>query len=136
MGLNFLENLGILTIFFVVSCIAICLYYVIKDRIDAWKKLHRNKCPFCGVYLHGYQYNYGKAKYNARYCSRCGMPLNETKDALDSINSRQECKALFLFNNEYREKMKKFGCESCEIFGNDCDGVSGLCDCGVIKEKK
>jgi hypothetical protein len=64
------------------------------------------------------------------------MPLNETKSTLDSINSRQECKALFLFNNEYRKRMKEFGCESCELFGNDCDGVSGLCDCSVIKEKK
>lgn len=33
----------------------------------------------------------------------------------------------------YWERMKKFG---CELFGNDCDGLSGNCDCGVIKEKK
>ena len=34
------------------------------------------------------------------------------------------------------KKMKKFGCEGCELFGNDCDGLSRYCDCGVIKEKK
>ena len=88
MGLNFLETLGILMIFFIVSCIAVCLYYVIKDGIDAWKKLHRNKCPFCGAYLHGYQYSREGAKFNERFCSRCGMPLNETKSTLDSIDSR------------------------------------------------
>lgn len=80
MDLNFLETLGILMIFFVVSCIAVCLYYSIKDGIDAWKKLHRNKCPFCGVYLHGYQYSREGAKFNAHFCSRCGMPLNDTKN--------------------------------------------------------
>ena len=53
------------------------------------------------------------------------MPLNATKNTSDQIDSKQECKALFLFNTEYRERMKKFGCEGCELFGNDCDGVSG-----------
>lgn len=33
---------------------------------------------------------------------------------------------------EYREKVKRFGCKSCELFGNDCDGVSGHCDCAYI----
>lgn len=69
MDLNFLEFLGILMIFCVIFCIAICVYYLIKDSVDAWKVLHRNKCPFCGVYSHGYQYNYSKVKHKARYCS-------------------------------------------------------------------
>ena len=123
MQLNFLECLGVLMIFFLLSIVIVIAYYSIKDAINAWKEIHRNKCSFCGVYSHGYQYNYSKVKHEARYCSRCGMPLKETKNTLDSINSRQECKALFLFNNEYRERMKKFGCESCELFGNDCNGI-------------
>ena len=56
MTLNFLEYLGIITIFLIVSIAAICLYYLIKDFIDKWKTLTSMKCPFCGVYLRGYQY--------------------------------------------------------------------------------
>ena len=136
MGLNFLETLDILMIFFVVSCIAVCLYYSIKSSIDAWKELHRNKCPFCGAYLHGYQYKYSKPTHMPLYCSRCGKLLDETENAFDSIKFRKGCQASFLFDNEYREKLKKFACEGCELFGNECDGLSGNCDCGDIKEKK
>lgn len=136
MGLNSLETLGILMIFLLVSCIAAWLYYLIKDSIDAYKELHRNKCPFCGAYLHGYQYKYTKPTHMPRYCSRCGKPLDETENAFDLIKFRKGCQASLLFDNEYRERLKKFACEGCELFGDDCDGVSGLCDCGAIKEKK
>lgn len=136
MHLTFLETLGVLMIFFVVFCIAVCLYYAIKDGIDAWKELHRNKCPFCGAYLYGYQYKYIKLTHMPRYCYRCGELLNETENAFDRIKFRKGCQASLLFDKEYRERLKKFACEGCELFGNDCDGVSGNCDCGVIKEKK
>lgn len=79
MTLNFLEYLGIITIFLIVSIAAICLYYLIKDFIDKWKTLHRSKCPFCGVYLRGYQYRRKSAKFNNNYCSRCGKFLNDTE---------------------------------------------------------
>lgn len=125
-----------LLISLLIYCIAACLYYLIKGSIYTWKKLHRNKCPFCGAYLHGYQYKYSKAKHMPRYCSRCGKPLNEKENNNDSIKFRKECKALLLCANEYRERMKKFGCEGCEFFGNECDGLSGQCDCAIIKEKK
>ena len=123
-------------ILFVACCIAICLYYSIKGHIDAWKELNRTKCPFCGVYLHGYQYNYSKAKHMPRYCSQCGKPLDSTENTFYSIKFRKDCKALLSRDNEYQESMKKFGCESCEFFGNGCDGVSRNCDCAVSKEKK
>lgn len=36
------------------------------------------------------------------------------------------------------ESSNKTGCKMCALFGNDCDGASGLCGCAVvsIKEKK
>lgn len=134
MNLNFLEYLGIIMIIFSICIIAVVFYYVIKSSIYSWKKLHRNKCPFCGAYLHGYQYSREGAKIKARYCSRCGKLLDDTKNNFYQIKFRKECRASLLFDSEYRERMKKFGCEGCELFGNDCDGVSGNCDCGNIKE--
>lgn len=132
MNLNFLELLGVMMIILIASISIICLYYMIKDVINDWKKTRRNKCPFCGAYLHGYQYKRKGAKYDARYCSRCGRALNETENTFDPIKFRKELRSLLLCSNEYREKVKKLGCESCELFGNDCDGVSGHCDCAYI----
>lgn len=135
MNLNFLEVLGVIMIFMVVSIAIVCLYYLLKDAIDCWKVLHQNKCPSCGAYLHGYRYNHKGAKFKAHYCSRCGRSLNKTENAFDPIKFRKELRSLLLCSNEYREKVKKLGCESCKLFGNDCNGVSGNCDCAIIKEK-
>ena len=77
MKLNFLECLGILMCIFIVYFSVLCLYWIIKDAVNKWKEKYRNKCPFCGAYLHGYQYTHKGAKYDARYCSRCGRSLNK-----------------------------------------------------------
>lgn len=103
MTLNFLEYLGILMIFLIVSVTAICLYYLIKDIIDSWKILHRSKCPFCGAYLHGYQYKRKGAKFNDKYCSRCGKCL--TTCGPDSF--RRELESLHLNCNDYRKEKAK-----------------------------
>ena len=132
MDLNFLECLGVIMALILVYGSIICLYYLIKDAIDKWKEVYRNKCPFCGAYLHGYQHKRKGAKYDARYCSRCGRALNETENTFDPIKFRKELRSLLLCSNEYRKKVKRFSCKSCELFGNDCDGVSGYCDCAYI----
>lgn len=54
MNLNWLECLGVMMIFFIVSIAIIFIYYTLKDIIDKWKTFRRNVRPFCGVYLHGY----------------------------------------------------------------------------------
>lgn len=135
MNLNFLEFLGVMMIILIASIAIICLYYLIKDTVNEWKEKHQNECPFCGAYLHGYQNIHMGAKHDPRYCSRCGRPLNETENTFDPIKFRKELRSLLLCSNEYREKVKRFGCKSCELFGNDCDGVSGHCDCALKKEK-
>lgn len=108
MQLNFLEFLGVLMIFFAVSITVVTAYYLIKDAISAWKRNHRKKCPFCGVYLHGYQYDHRGVKFDARFCSRCGKPLNE----------------------------ESARCQTCMLYGKDCNGASGNCSSAIIKEKK
>lgn len=82
MHLNFLESLGVLMIFFFISIIVIIVFYIIKDAVcaikdtvDARKKARQKKCPFCGVYLQGYRYEYKGAKIDALFCSRCGKLL-------------------------------------------------------------
>ena len=83
MNLNVLEYLGVLMILFLICFVAIFIYYMIKDNLRNWKMHHQNKCPFCGAYLHGYQYKYKGAKFDAKYCSLCGKSLNITKNTLD-----------------------------------------------------
>lgn len=117
MNLNVLEYLGILMILFIVFLVAISIYYMIKDAIGNWKKNSQNKCPFCGAYLHGYQYKHKGAKFDANYCSRCGRSLKSTE-----ITS--EFKKYLLSQNEYREKILKLGCESCRYFPKQCDAVT------------
>lgn len=78
MNLNVLEYLGVLMILFLICLVAIFIYYMIKDALGNLKKNSQNKCPFCGAYLHGYQYKYKGAKFDAKYCSRCGRSLNRT----------------------------------------------------------
>ena len=73
-------------IFCTVSVIMIFLYYAIKDAIGNCKLFFGNKCPFCGAYLHGYQYRRKGAKFNAKYCSRCGRSLNNTEHQGDTVN--------------------------------------------------
>lgn len=34
------------------------------------------------------------------------------------------------------ESSNKTGCKTCALFGNDCDGVSGLCGCAVVSINK
>lgn len=103
MNLNVLEYLGVIMIFFIVSITIVCLYYAIKDAFDSWKMRHRNKCPFCGAYLHGYQHRHKGTKFDAKYCSRCGKSLKESNR-----------------------------CQTCAMFDKDCDGVSGFCNSGVF----
>lgn len=77
-------------IFLITSIAIISIYYIIKDIIDKWKKLNRNRCPFCGAYLRGYQYIYRGAKFDDKYCPRCGKALNNTKSTSDSINFKEK----------------------------------------------
>lgn len=126
MNLNFLECLGIIMCIFIVYFSALCLYWIIKDAIDERKKYHIKQCSFCGVYLHGYQYSRKGAKYDARYCSRCGRALNETENTFDPIKLREECVKLSLSSNEYRERVKRLGCESCRYFRKQCDAMTGI----------
>lgn len=113
----------------------LCLYYLIKDTVDKWKEIYRNKCPFCGAYLHGYQYKRKGAKYNARYCSRCVRALNETENIFDPIKFRKELKLLLLCSNEYRERVKRLGCESCIYFRNQCYAISGEFIPGIFENE-
>lgn len=131
MHLNFLESLGVLMIFFVFGIVVIIVSCVIKDAVDAWKKHHRNKCPFCGVYLRGYQYEHRGAKFDARFCSRCGKPLDGEENTFDQASFAKACKSTLLSSNT-----KRAWCKACMLYGKDCDGVSGNCDCATIKEKK
>lgn len=84
----------------------LCLYWIIKDAVNEWKEKHRNKCPFCGAYLHGYQTAFDK-RNEARYCSRCGTSLNKTENTFDPIKFRKELRSLLLCSNEYRKKKNK-----------------------------
>lgn len=106
MNLNVLEYLGVIMIFFIVSITVICLYYAIKDAFDGWKKHHRNKCPFCGAYLYGYQHRHKGAKFDAHYCSRCGRDLNSTENTFDSDLFLREYKELLWSSNDNREMVK------------------------------
>lgn len=117
MNLNVLEYLGVSMIILTICFIVISIYYMIKYAIGNWKMHHQNKCPFCGAYLHGYQYKHKGAKFDAKYCSRCGRSLNNTE-----ITS--EFKKYLLSLNEYREKISKLGCESCIYFPKQCDAVT------------
>lgn len=62
-------------IFLIISNAIIVIYYIVKDIISKWKAFHLNVCPFCGVYLHGYQHKYRGAKFDDKYCPRCGKAL-------------------------------------------------------------
>lgn len=117
MNLNVLEYLGVLMILFLICLVAIFIYYMIKDALGSWKKHNQNKCPFCGAYLHGYQYRHKGEKFGDKYCSRCGRSLNDTE-----ITS--EFKKYLLSPNEYREKISKLGCESCRYFPKQCDAIT------------
>ena len=136
MHLNFLESLGVLMLFFFVSIIVVIAYYAIKDAINNWKKTYRKKCPFCGAYLHGYQYKHKGAKFAARFCSRCGRPLDGEENTFDQSSFAKEFKSLLWSSNEQRKITKRAWCEACMLYGKDCDGVSGNCDRAIIKEKK
>lgn len=135
MNLNFLEILGVIMILFVVSIAVLCLYYLIKDTVDKWKKFYRNKCPFCGAYLHGYRYKRKGAKHNACYCSRCGRALNETENTFDPIKFKDECVELLLSCNDYRKRVLKLGCESCIYFRNQCNAISGEFIPGIFENE-
>lgn len=126
MSLNFLESTGAVTLLIMVFFAMVVLYYLIKDAINAWKLHHRNKCPFCGAYLHGYHYIYMGAKHDARYCSRCGRSLNETENIFDPVSFAKEAQLLLWSSNEYRERVTKLDCESCEYFRKQCDAVTGI----------
>ena len=117
MNLNVLEYLGVLMILFLICLVAIFVYYAIKDTIGNWKKNCQNKYPFCGAYLQSYQYKHKGAKFDAKYCSRCGRSLNSTE-----ITS--EFKKYLLSPNEYREKVSKLGCVSCRYFPKQCDAIT------------
>lgn len=110
MNLNVLEYLGVLMILFLICLVAIFIYYMIKDALVNWKKNCQNKCPFCGARLHGYQYKHKGAKFDAKYCSRCGRSLNRREKTFDPVSFRRECKTLLWSSNEYRERVK-----------NECD---------------
>lgn len=138
MKLNFLETLGVLMIFFFISIIVIIISCIIKDAVcaikdivDVRKKARQKKCPFCGVYLRGYQYEYRGVKFDARFCSRCGKPLDGEEKAFDQVQFAKACKSTLLSSNT-----KRAWCKACMLYGKDCDGVSGNCDCAIIKEKK
>lgn len=135
MEMNFLEVLGVIMILFVVYFSVLCLYWIIKDAVNEWKEKHRNKCPFCGAYLHGYQHKRKGVKYDARYCSRCGRSLNEAENIFDPIKFRKELKTLLLCSNEYRERVKRLGCESCRYFRNQCYGISGEFIPGIFENE-
>ena len=77
MSLNYLETLGVLMIFLMVSLTVIFIYYTIKDFICKWKRIHQIRCPFCKSYLHGYRTMRKGAKFDAQYCSRCGKLVND-----------------------------------------------------------
>lgn len=104
--MNQLETLGVIFIFCIIGAVIGALFILIQDLIGMWKDNHRNKCPYCGAYLHGYQYKRKGAIFNAHYCSRCGKELNKCQT--DPIN-----------------------CERCLFFDKDCKGISGNCNCGV-----
>lgn len=76
-------------IFFIISNAIIVIYYIVKDIISKWKAIHRNACPFCGVYLHGYQYKYRGAKFDDNFCSHCGKALNSTKNDSDYLKEKK-----------------------------------------------
>ena len=124
MNLNVLEYLGVSMIILTICFIVISIYYMIKYALGNWKMHHQNKCPFCGAYLHGYQYKHKGAKFDAKYCSRCGRSLNSTENTSDSIEIVQEFKKYILSPNEYRQKISKLGCESCRYFPKQCDAVT------------
>ena len=73
--MSILESLGIIFIFLLLILFLIVIFTVVKDIIKSWFRRHRNKCPNCGAYLHGYRYNINGAVFGARYCSRCGKSL-------------------------------------------------------------
>lgn len=131
MKLNFLETLGVLMLILVFSIVVITAYYAIKDAIDARKKARQKKCPFCGVYLRGYQYKYRGVKFDARFCSRCGKPLDGEENTFDQASFAKACKSVLLSSNAERA-----WCKACMLYDKDCNGVSGNCDCAIIKEKK
>ena len=135
MTLNFLESTGAVTLLIMVFFAMVVLYYLIKDAINAWKLHHRNKCPFCGAYLHGYHYIYMGAKHDARYCSRCGRSLNKTENIFDPIKFGKELKTLLSCSNEYRERVKRLGCESCIYFRNQCYAISGEFIPGIFENE-
>lgn len=126
MEMNFLEYLGVLMCILIVYFSVLCLYWIITDTVNKWRETHRNKCPFCGAYLHGYQNIHMGAKYDPRYCSRCGRPLNEAENIFDPIKFRKELRSLLLCCNTYRERVKKLGCESCIYFRKQCDAKTGI----------
>lgn len=131
MHLNFLETLGVLMLILVISIVIATIYYTIKDAIVAWKEVHRKKCPFCGAYLLGYQYKHKGAKFDARFCSRCGKPLNSEESIFDPASFAKSCKSILLSSNE-----KRAWCKTCMLYGKYCNGVIVNCDCATIKEKK
>lgn len=106
MNLNVLEYLGVSMIILTICFIVISIYYMIKYAIGNWKMHHQNKCPFCGAYLHGYQYKHKGAKFDAKYCSRCGRSLNNTENTSDPVLFLREYKDLLWSGNDYRELVK------------------------------
>ncbi len=89
MNLNCLEYLGVMMILFIVSIAIIFIYYTIKDIIGKWKKLNRNRCPFCGAYLRGYRHSHKGAKFSANYCSKCGRSLSSTENDSDYVKEKK-----------------------------------------------
>lgn len=78
--MNTLEYLGVLFIVVIAAIAIVCLFGLISMAISDWKLLHQNKCPFCGAYLHGFKNKFKGAKYDPRYCSRCGKSLQAWED--------------------------------------------------------
>ena len=95
--MNQLEIIGAVSIIVIFVLFLITIFTIIKDIAESWLRQHRNKCPNCGAYLHGYQYKFKDAKFDARYCSRCGRSLLKqdeidsiiTKDTLDPIKENK-----------------------------------------------
>lgn len=59
------------------------------------------------------------------------MLENGEENTFDQASFAKACKSVLLSSNAERA-----WCKAYMLYGKDCDGVSGNCDCAIIKEKK